>query len=515
MAGVYDVAVVGSGFAGSILARILARRGLRVVLVERGHHPRFALGESSTPLAALSLERLAARWDLPDLHALAAWGRWRRRLPHLQCGLKRGFTFYRHRAGQSFTNGVENESRLLVAASPNDQVADGHWLRADVDAHLVREAVAGGVTYLDRTELDGIATRDGGFRLVGRGQGGRVELTARQVVDASGGHGFLTRELGLGERPVPFASGLVYAHFEGLASFPEMARAAGARLDPGPFPDEAAAVHHLLDEGWLYVLPFDGDRSGRRVASCGLVLRGGGPGAAAVSAPGEAWDRVLSRYPTLAHCFAGARPVRPLATIPRLQYRRATAAGEGFYLLPHSYAFFDPLFSTGIAWSLLAVERLVEVVCGEASGTAYGELLETEADWIENLVAAAYRTLGDFPRFTALSFLYFAAASFAESRQRLHRDLANPHWEGFLGSRDPVLGALPHQALERLRGGEDAAGFERWLLEVVAPRDVAGLGDPSRRNLYPLDLEILVERCHLLGLSAAEVRAALPRLRGG
>ena len=27
-------------------------------------------------------------------------------------------------------------------------------------------------------------------------------------------------------------------------------------------------------------------------------------------------------------------------------------------LLPHSYAFFDPMFSTGIAWSLLAVERL-------------------------------------------------------------------------------------------------------------------------------------------------------------
>ena len=83
-----DVAVVGSGFAGSILARVLARLGRRVVLVERGRHPRFALGESTTPLANIALERLARRYDLPDLHALAAYGRWLRAYPELRRGLK-------------------------------------------------------------------------------------------------------------------------------------------------------------------------------------------------------------------------------------------------------------------------------------------------------------------------------------------------------------------------------------------------------------------------------------------
>ena len=52
------VAVLGSGFAGTILARVLHRQGHRVVLVERGRHPRFAIGESSTPLGAIALERL-------------------------------------------------------------------------------------------------------------------------------------------------------------------------------------------------------------------------------------------------------------------------------------------------------------------------------------------------------------------------------------------------------------------------------------------------------------------------
>ena len=57
--GVVDLAVIGSGFAGSLLARILAGGGYDVRLFERGRHPRFAIGESTTPLANLALERLA------------------------------------------------------------------------------------------------------------------------------------------------------------------------------------------------------------------------------------------------------------------------------------------------------------------------------------------------------------------------------------------------------------------------------------------------------------------------
>ena len=50
-----DVLVVGSGFGGSLMAMVLAKLGFRSLVVERGNHPRFALGESSTPLANLVL----------------------------------------------------------------------------------------------------------------------------------------------------------------------------------------------------------------------------------------------------------------------------------------------------------------------------------------------------------------------------------------------------------------------------------------------------------------------------
>src|SRR5438094_10140150 len=94
----FDIAVIGSGFAGSRMAMVARRLGRSVVLLERGRHPRFAIGESSTPLANLLLEELASGYDLPRLLPLTKWGSWQRVYPGIACGLKRGFTFYNHRA---------------------------------------------------------------------------------------------------------------------------------------------------------------------------------------------------------------------------------------------------------------------------------------------------------------------------------------------------------------------------------------------------------------------------------
>src|SRR4051794_35629784 len=163
-----EVVVVGSGFAGSLMARVLAVLGYDVVLLERGSHPRFAIGESSTPLANLSLERLARRYNLADCYHLAAHGRWVEHHSDLRRGLKRGFTFYRHHPGQAPDDARLTTERLLVAASPNDAIADTHWLRADVDHHFVRGAIAAGVDYRDRTEVTSAIVDDSGARLCGQ-----------------------------------------------------------------------------------------------------------------------------------------------------------------------------------------------------------------------------------------------------------------------------------------------------------------------------------------------------------
>ena len=194
-----SLVVVGSGFAGSILAMVAHRLGRRVLLLERGRHPRFAIGESSSPLTGILLEQLAERYDLPALASLASYGAWQRAHPEVVCGLKRGFTFFAHEPGRRFGARPDRGDQLLVAASPNDELADTHWLRADVDAWLVQQAVSMGVEYLDEAGVEEVEPRADGVRLSVVREGRRLSVDADGLVDATGPRGCLHRALGLPE----------------------------------------------------------------------------------------------------------------------------------------------------------------------------------------------------------------------------------------------------------------------------------------------------------------------------
>lgn len=176
MSAQYDIAVIGSGFAGSLLAMIAHRLGRSVVLVEKGSHPRVVIGESSTPLANLLFEEMCVRYDLPALKPLAKWGSWQRTHPEIACGLKRGFTFHHHSlcGGRSFD--PEHRDQLLVAASPHNEIADMHWFRADFDHFLVQEAQRLGVDYVDRVTLREFENEGNGIRLSGQRDGGSVSF---------------------------------------------------------------------------------------------------------------------------------------------------------------------------------------------------------------------------------------------------------------------------------------------------------------------------------------------------
>src|SRR5258705_7245781 len=124
-------------------------------------------------------------------------------------------------------------------------------------------------------------------------------------------------------------------------------------------------------------------------------------------------------------------------------------------MLPHAYAFVDPLFSTGIAWSLRAIERLGLLFEKEGGPTEqdlarYDAALSDEADQIDMLVAGAYHAMARFDLFAAHAMIYFAAVSFAEIRQRVMKDNEFA-WSGFLGVGDPRLGGLPRASPPRAR----------------------------------------------------------------
>jgi tetracycline 7-halogenase / FADH2 O2-dependent halogenase len=503
----YDIAVLGSGFAGSLLAMIARRQGRSVVLLERGRHPRFAIGESSTPISNLLLEELSIRYGLPTLTPLAKWGTWQKAYPDVACGLKRGFTFYHHESGQRAGRDRQRRDQLLVEASPYDAIADTHWYRADVDALFVREARNIGVEYFDEVELQHAEEHVGGVRLEGTRLGERVAYSARFVVDATGPRGFLHRAFRIPELALPDfpRTEALFTHFRGVR------RVEGITGEAPPYPVDDAAVHHVFDGGWIWVLRFNnGITSAGVAATSSLAARIG------VSEGAAAWERLIEGFPTVRDQFAEATVERPFVHAQRLSFRSGIIAGERWALLPSAAGFVDPLLSTGFPLVLLGVSRLAEIFERDWDSARFGPALSgyalaTERELIAtaSLIGCLYASMADFPLFTSLSMLYFAAASFSETARRLGKQhLAS----SFLLCDHPSFQVQP--LLERaraVRSSDESQGLREDILRAIEPFNVAGLGEERRRNWYPAAAGDLLEAAHKFGVRREDIAGLLAR----
>ena len=487
-----DVAIVGSGFAGSLTALALRARGYRVALIERGRHPRFVIGESSTPLANLLIEELADRYDLPGIRVFSKWGTWQRARPDVACGLKRGFTFFFHQPGIAFPDDAERQRQLLVAASPHDDIADTHWYRPQFDQALAQAAEAAGAIYQDMTRLDHLRHEGDVTVLEGEREGRSVRIDARFVIDATGPRGFLHHALQLEERAarqrwLPATQGL-YTHFEDVERWDRLRPQRGAESEPPPYPIDDAAVHHVFPGGWIWVLRFNNG-----ITSAGAALTDAAASAIGAVDGEAAWNRLLVMLPSVADQFRSARAVLPFVHAPRLSFRSSRVAGTTWALLPSAAGVIDPLLSTGFPLTLLGIQRLLDVLERTSAGREREEALRdyehttlAELDATERLVAALYATMTDPPLFKRLGLLYFAAASFSEAARRLGRPELAP---GFLLSSHPAFG--PELTACATLASSAPHGAVRQALEdrldcAIEPFDIAGLRDRARRDWYPV-----------------------------
>ncbi len=506
----FDIAVIGSGFGGSLIAMIAKRLGRSVVMIERGTHPRFAIGESSTPLANLLLEELARRYDLPEVATLTKWGTWQQKHPEVACGLKRGFTFYHHTLGQPWSGESNRSNELLVAASPHDAIADTHWYRPDFDHFLVRETQRLGVEYLDETRLNAVEMKPGGATLRGERQGESVEIQARFVIDASGPHGVLHRTLGLGEKSfnhLPHTEAL-YTHFTGVERWDALEPLA----ETPPYPVDDAALHHIFNGGWTWVLRFNNGITSAGVAATSDVAK------KFRFSEGElAWRRLLEALPSAARQFANAQPTVPFVHTPKLSFRTQTVAGANWALLPSAAGFVDPLLSNGFPLTLLGIERLAATLETEWGTERFAPRLQAyeqqtllELDVTAELVGSLYASMGDFETFSAVTMLYFAAAMTAETRRRIGTK-AQP---SFLLEGDTTFGPALHECLRLVREGSTARSKQELLSAIqhaVDPINLARLGDASRRNWYPCLADDLLEAAPKLGVGREVIERLLAR----
>lgn len=345
----FDVAVLGSGMAGGLLGAVLARNGVRVLLLDAGTHPRFAVGESTIPYTSGMTRLLADRYRVPELMPLSSFKGIQKHVTR-SCGQKQNFGFVYHREGQK-QNPLEI-NQLVVSSAIRTET---HLFRQDIDAYLFNVAVKHGATPRLATRISDVDI-DPATGAVLRADSGE-EYRAKYVVDGSGFRSPLAERFGLRETPTRAKTHTraMFTHMIGVKPFDD---APAARSHDKPNPWHHGTLHHVFDGGWLWVIPFDNHEGALNpLCSVGLTLDPRKYPKGEMSAEQEFAD-FLKRFPEIAWQFEGATAVRPWVSTGRLQYSAHQVVGERYCLTSHAAGFIDALYSRGLTNTLEVVNAL-------------------------------------------------------------------------------------------------------------------------------------------------------------
>ncbi len=324
-----DVAIIGGGPAGAVAAALLNIHGLRVVVLEKQHFPRFVIGESLLPHCMEFIEA-------------AGFGDAVRAEPSFQLKNGAAFTWGGRYTYFDFTD------KFSSGPGTTFQVR-----RALFDKVLIDEAAAQGV---DVRFGHGVAAFDNSgaeARLRIEADDGAYELSAGFVLDASGYGRVLPRLLDL-ETPSELPPRL--AHFTHIVD----------NISSPTFDRDKILIttHPQHRDVWLWTIPF-----GDNHCSIGVV---GTPDKLA----GDS-ETVLKKFalecPMLAEVLADAvwENEFPFRSIQGYSANVKSLHGRHFALLGNAAEFLDPVFSSGVTIAMhsakLAADLLVKQFNGEAA----------------------------------------------------------------------------------------------------------------------------------------------------
>ena len=500
----YDVAILGSGLAGTMLAAILARHGHRVVLIEKGSHPRFAIGESLLPQSTLWMWILGERFQVPEIQHLTRLETIQRHVTPT-CGLKRtiGFLYHEEGARQDPAKG----HLLVPPATP--LTAESHLFRQEVDLYMLRVAQGYGADYRERLEVEGFDLGKDGVRL--RAAGGE-EIRARYLVDGSGYRSPVADKFGLrdGAPELRTHSRTIFTHLRNVPLYDDT-------LAPGESPGLSArwsdgTLHHVFSGGWFWIIPFNNHAAARNeLCSVGLTLDLAAHPASGLAPEQEFWQ-VVDRYPSIAAQLRGAEAVRGWTSTGRLQYGASRGAGERFFLLAHAHGFIDALYSRGLISSFEIIHAvagpLLQALADDDFSTArFARAEALQAALLtanDRMVHNSYRAFRHYPLWNSWVRIWLLNKIFGDLR------LFSRCVE-YLGSHDPALLAsldddpLPgsiaasgdpiqqlfdqgESMLDKVDAGElsrdDAAcRILEQLREATWLPPIHGWGDPASRHL--------------------------------
>jgi tetracycline 7-halogenase / FADH2 O2-dependent halogenase len=348
----YDVAILGSGIGGSMLACILAKHGVSTLMLEGASHPRFAIGESLIPETGIRLRILAEKYGVPEIGWIGSFHALRDNVSS-NCGAKRSFSYMYHTAGERHQ--VEHCNQLPTLTPPFGP--DSHLFRQDTDAYLAAMSIQYGATFRSQARIEDIRFEKDYVEL--RTASGET-FEAAFLIDAGGMRSLVSDLLGLRDEVPRFRTDTraLYTHMIGVKSADMLIDPPGKHRMPSPLGQ--ATMHHVFDGGWIWVIPFNNHRTATNpLTSVGMMLdRRKHPNPQ--GSPEQEFRRIVSGYPTIARHFASAAAARPWVGTGRIQYSSPHLLGHRVLQLPHAADFVDPLYSSGMSVLTVAVDLIAE-----------------------------------------------------------------------------------------------------------------------------------------------------------
>jgi FADH2 O2-dependent halogenase len=387
----FDVTILGAGIAGSMLAAILAKQGVRTLLIDAVSHPRFAIGESTIPQTLVNLRILAARYGVPEIKTLSTLKDCARHIGPT-FGRKAHFGFMIHHEGEP-----QDASECTLFNAPKLLAEAHHLFRQDTDSYMFYTAIRYGAVARQNMRIEDIEFDDSGVTL---GATDGTTYRTRYVVDASGIRSPLAEKLGVRETPTRFKhhARSLWTHMQGVTPTDDLFPR--SKKDTPPKEWYAGTVHHMFERGWFWVIGFDNtELSKSSLCSVGLTLDERLYPRDPDQDPGEEFFEMAARYPDIERQYRGAVPVREWTSTDRIQWSSTQTVGDRWCLLGHAAGFIDPLFSFGLANTtnamLALVPRLLKAIREDDDLSAerfeyVDRVQQKELDYNDRVVNAAY-----------------------------------------------------------------------------------------------------------------------------
>ena len=460
----YDIAIIGSGIAGSTLGAILARHGLDVVLFEAKSHPRFAIGESLILETSETMRAMADLYDVPELAYFSSENFFP--FAGTTHGVKRHFGFLHHASGQP--HDIQHTLQAVIPKEPHGH--EFHLYRQDTDYFLMTTAVSYGVTVLQNTPIADIDLHPDHVTLTtAKGE----QFNAGYVVDAGGFRSILADKFNLRDYDLKTHARGMFTH---MINVPDYHQTSGSQKSYGlPYSMAEGTLHHVFNGGWLWVIPFNNHSfSTNPLCSVGLLLDPRQYPQRDDLSPEDEFRTFIDQFPSIKSQFAHAHAVRDWVRAGRIQYTSKQIVGDRWALLGHAAGFIDPLYSKGLYSSLTAVSLLSHLILqaqqtGDYSRQAFIDLETVTGNFVQTadrLVANSYKSFKHYKLWQVYAVQWLLGAYTELVRLNMIRAIAGT-------DRDAYMKRLVQL---KLAGGgypefDDIARQVDSLIEAVDPYD--------------------------------------------